>query len=522
MKAIALCYAGGITRWAFEPLAGGECALRRTLETAARFPHVTEIALLVRQDGTEAPSYRSFIQNLNVPVRIIESPLWNTKIFFHEISRAGEGFDFSYFLWADCAFIDIDLTQAMQKRHEAYPAEYTYADGWPYGLAPEILSAGTAGILARINGDTEDDVRRDVIFSVLQKDINSFDIETEISPVDLRAHRIMLCADTKRNVLLLEKFYGAGCSGCRDVEALIQNNKQILRTLPAFFCIQIASDCPQECVYCPYPAYKNPEINTTFMNVDTFAPLVQRIAEYADDAVIDISLWGESALHPDITGIAEAVLKHGKLSLVIETCGIGWNAETLENLAKQSLQAGKRANGMNALSWIISLDTNNAQTYSALRKGGHFDEAISCTEKLFSLFPESVYVQAIRAKGNEDDIEHFYKYWTAKTENIIIQKYDNFCGKMPDLRATDISPVNREACWHLMRDMYILTDGTVLICKEYLDALRGTSRAGIAGNVFESDIADLWEQSSSYYITHCNKQWKDICLECDEYYTFNF
>ena len=76
------------------------------------------------------------------------------------------------------------------------------------------------------------------------------------------------------------------------------------RTLPAFFPIQIVERCPQACTYCPYPLFGgNILAKNGFMPVETFSGLARKIAAFAGDAVIDISLWGEPSLHPRIFDI---------------------------------------------------------------------------------------------------------------------------------------------------------------------------------------------------------------------------
>jgi len=82
----------------------------------------------------------------------------------------------------------------------------------------------------------------------------------------------------------------------------------------------------------------------------------------------------------------------------------------------------------------------------------------------------------VRFKGSEEDTEKFYRYWkeAANSEkNIIIQKYDCFCGTLEKKQASDISPVIRQCCWHMMRDFPVLIDGNVPLCREDLSVLKG-------------------------------------------------
>jgi spiro-SPASM protein len=142
---------------------------------------------------------------------------------------------------------------------------------------------------------------------------------------------------------------------------------------------------------------------------------------------------------------------------------------------------------------------------------------------LLSFFPleegkdNRVYVEAVRINGEEDAIEKFYRSWKAweRGPAIIIQKYDSFCGFLPQKMPVDLSPVERRPCWHLLRDSPILLDGTVLLCRE-------EPGKNAAGNIFKEDPAAIWEKGKEDYLSHCKKDYKENCRVCDEYYTFNF
>jgi spiro-SPASM protein len=513
---------------AFEALdaGAGKSAFLLALERAGRFPG-TEKTVLFTEEGAEYPG-------LPGGVSPVSRPSWTKKGLLEELARlssnSGEAYDFVYFAWADCPFLDPDLAGALAERHVRYRAEYSYADGWPYGFAPELLSPGTAGVLLKIAGDEDGPVERDCLFSVIQKDINAFDIETEISPLDLRQYRIRLQADSKRNLLLISRFLEASVTSAAGAAPFIEARPELLRTLPAFYPIQVSSSCPQSCSICPWPAHKPagaPE-ESGFMGKDRFEELLDKIVAFSGDAVIDLSLWGELSLHPDKEELIHMVLARPELSLVIESSGLGWQNRELEALAAASASAVPRKSPLLAspLSWIISLDAWDPALYKE-RRGPGFAEASECAKKLFSLFPRDAYVQAVRLKGGEDDIEKFYLSWRdlgpgKNAVNVIIQKYDDFCGALPRLQASDLSPVKRRPCWHLMRDMNILVDGKVPACREDLGALKGEGNRPSPGNVFTGSLDDIWERGMPLLREHCGGVYQGICAECDEYYTYNF
>jgi spiro-SPASM protein len=535
MNALLVLYAGNLSGSALEPLMGEKNGLVLTIERAREFPGVAKVVLLAGPQG-EIPADLA----VSGEIQIERRDSWTIKALLETIAVLSESYDFTYFAWTDCPFLDPVLAGKLAERHRRFAAEYSYADGWPYGLAPELLSAGTAAILAKIIGDDPSEggpVGRDALFSVLQKDINAFDIETEISPVDLRCHRLNLCADSRRNLLLLKRFMDCESGKIPDtaaVERIIEKNPEILRTLPAFYPVQVFGGCPQNCAFCPWPQSAGGPITERrdYMETGKFESLLEKITAFSGDAVIDLSLWGELSLHPQKMELIEMVLRRPELSLVLETSGIGWKNDELERSAELAAESVRRKsesvqknpcvprNTLPPLSWIISLDAADPARYKEIRGAG-FAEANDCAKKLLSLFPHDAYVQAVRVSGAEEDIERFYRSWkeaAPSTANIIIQKYDDFCGALPKKQASDLSPVKRRPCWHLLRDMPVLIDGTVPLCRDQIAANGGI----ILGNAFAEPLEQIWERGQRHYAEQAGARYNSLCAVCDEYYTYNF
>ncbi|MDR2702287.1 MAG: spiro-SPASM protein [Spirochaetaceae bacterium] len=517
MNALTVLYGGSLAPQAFAPVLRGESAFNLALERAAAFPGSKKTVFLT-QEGNIPP----------IPaegVSVLQRPSWTVSELLAALSEEAAGFDFAYYAWADTPFLDSALAGRIAERHTRFAADYSYADGWPYGLGPELITGAAAGILCKIAGDDgQGPVKRDSLFAVLQKDINSFDIETEISPADLRYHRLSLAADSRRNLLLLERFAGAGCSGAEDAARIIEERPECLRTLPAFFPIQVSASCPAKagaCAFCPYPRIRRPDNGGAFLDPADFEAALAKIEGFAGDAVIDLSLWGELSLHPRREALIQSVLDRPALSLLIETSGYGWAGFGLEQLAEKAAAAQNRLNGLPALSWIVSLASSDLPAMET--------EAVLFVKKLASLFPREagkdgrVYVETIRTAGAEDAVEQFYRAWKAGfpsgggAPGVIIQKYDNFCGLLPQLEAVDLSPVERRPCWHLLRDFPVLIDGTVPFCREDIN---GSFEK--MGNVFREEPEIIWKRGEALYFSHCRKEYEEPCKICGEYYTFNF
>lgn len=110
--------------------------------------------------------------------------------------------------------------------------------------------------------------------------------------------------------------------------------------------------------------------------------------------------------------------------------------------------------------------------------------------------------------------------WVDETEKqgygIILQKYNRYAGLMPEKRVTDLTPIQREFCWHLNRDLYVNSDGTVSVCKQ--------TPGRELGNLHKESLMQIWQKGLSSFADSLNGKHETTgapCLNCDEWYTFN-
>ena len=475
-----------------------ETVFERVLAFTEKLPDISEISLLLSKDEKFDSSYKKIIKEN-----------WTEEDLFSVFSDLSESADNLFYYWGDYPLLDSQLALNMFENHIKYYAGYTFADGYPLGLSPEILRSSEIKALSLLAKGSEKEISRNAIFNVLQKDINAFDIETEISPVDLRMYRISLSCDNKRNSEQLKNLID---SGIRDTESLLEkigDSTEFLRTKPSYYQIQIVDSCPHLCSYCPFSKEAVDIESKTSMKIDDYSNLLDRIVLLSDDAHIALSAWGEPSLHDNIVAIVEETLKRDSLSLLLETSGLGWSEEILQKIKKLSEKYHK------PVQWIVSLDALDKDLYKKLRGNG-YDEAYKNAHFLLDLFAGDCWVQSVRMTENEVNLEEFFRYWKTKTENIIIQKYDWFCGEYEQKKITDLSPLKREPCWHIKRDMFIKLNGDVPLCREDLKCSMKL------GNIYKDELESIWENGKKVYLDHIKGDYPPLCRECDEYYTFNF
>lgn len=507
MKNLAVVNALAVTPYARQPLPDGTTPLERVAAYTRMLPGVTRAVLLVR----EPVQVEGFdVETLTVGP---ESPWPSIGELLRRLQKLCGGYDNLFYVFGDCPLLDAALAASMLDNHGKYLADYTFADGYPYGLAPEILKVGVlpslVALAERISAtetpSTEGRADRQGLFDLIKRDINAFDLETELSPVDLRLLRAELCTDSRRNTLLVERLLAAGADDAASVCRLLQERPESLRTLPAFVAVQIVEGCPQLCTYCPYGLRVLEQTGKQAeMEPEAFERIVAQVQTLCGDAVIGVSLWGEPAFHSRFAELAGMVVTRG-LSLLVETSGLGW--------PEGSLAATASLGG--SIDWVVSLDATDPELYRRLRGEGR-EEALGTVERLLGLFPGRVYPQAVRMTENEENLEEFYRHWKKTAGNVIIQKYDHFCGVLPDRKAADLAPLKRLPCWHLKRDLAVLIDGRVPLCREDLQPDHGL------GNLFDEPLEEIWQRGEPFYRRHLGCDYPGLCARCDEYYSFSF
>ncbi|MFP4373401.1 MAG: spiro-SPASM protein [Spirochaetaceae bacterium] len=517
MKLSVCIDATSLSDYALAPLADGPSAVERVRRFAAALANVTRTTVFT-DPGT--PSAVTAGEDGSAVVR---RESWNTASLMTALKDAAGNTDALLLLRADTPFVDADVTRRMIDSHQRYVAEYTFADGYPAGIAPELVDPRILDQLRSLAESSPEPVGRDVLFGIVQKDINAFDVETELSPVDLRMLRATLACDTARNYLLCSRVAaeleadggdagGTGAPGGADGRAarigeLLQKRGEILRTLPAYTSIQVVEGDVQTPVHSPYPLIRPNALEVREeMPLERFEDIVSGLAAFAPDGMVHISLWGEVGLHSRFPDLIRTVEDTAGLELLVETSGVGWRAEHLREIARMKPASTR---------FIIDLDTDDEESYARVRGRG-FQEARQTADTLLEAHGDRVYVQTVRMAETEQQVEAFYRAWKDRGVQVIVQKYDHYCGRLPDRRVTDISPLNRFPCRHTQRDLNILIDGGVPMCREDLD------REHMMGNVFEDGIESVWQNGSAAHLRQVRAEYPELCRRCDEYYTFNY
>ncbi len=538
MKTIACINAITISPYATLGLSDGVSAYDRVRAYTGAIPGLQRVVVFAGAGARgAAPASQPHGQAPDWPPKweIVSRAEWSVDELLGELQRVGrelaDADTVLVYYFFDAPFLDIEITGRMLASHRQYFAEYTFADGFPDAVAPTVLNADMPERLRALTKPEDDPRRWDELFTILRRDINAFEVETELAEQDYRQLRLHLRCDCRRNYLLCRALYAAGARDESSLLRLVTERPELLRTVPAYSSVQIVRSTVQAVVYDPFRLVPEEPVGPVPHRACSVAPstgplgtegarsatvhelaperfgaLLDMLAELCGDAVVEISHWGDAGLHSRLDALVAAAAERASVELIVRSGGVGWPAGMIERVAEAADSRTRM---------VVELDADDEQIYRQIRGEG-FREAQQFSERALELFGERCHLQAVRMDLNEEQLEVFYRRWKERTPNVIIQKYDDCAGRLPSRRVVDLSPLHRLPCWHIKRDLVVLIDGSVPMCKQDFDL------SYRLGNVFEDGIEAVWQAGEAYYRRHVGGDLPPLCWSCDEYYTFNF
>lgn len=548
MKNIVFIYAGYSTTTSFEKIFDDKSAFEKVLDWCKKIKNSAAV-VVATSEITQVPAVQCLKDEGVESFKVLTERSWNVALLLEKMKESVQkyGADDVIFTYADFPFLDIALTEKIIDFHKRYIAEYTFADGYPLGFAPEMIEKDALGIILELSRNSQKSigelpVHKDSVFAVMKGDVNTFDIEAVISPKDYRGFRFDFSVLEKINREACVNLYNAAKEKNIEFSALALSDLaevtvEVQKTVPAYYAIQIARNCATCADYNPYPnAFKKKYGALPLegkghgqeqMDLQKFSSLINEISRLSENAVVSLSVYEEPLTVSRIADYVSTVLEKSGLSVIIETDGMLVKPELIEEIANIVNIIPSRTNGMSPISWIVDIDAFSEETYSKIRSNTEpfcreksaYQKALEAVSMLEVFFPGEVYPQFTRLNENEHELEGFYRYWhDAKSPSkgkVIIQKYDCFCKTLPERKPADLSPLRRNPCWHLKRDMTVLADGNVPLCKEFIfeESL---------GNVFSEGLENLWNRFNEELKNQTMNNYGKKCGDCDEYYTFNF
>ncbi|HPJ42614.1 MAG TPA: spiro-SPASM protein [Spirochaetota bacterium] len=414
----------------------------------------------------------------------------------------------------DSPFFDTDVLNEMSELHTKYLAEFTYSENLPEGFTCEIISGELMNQLPEIKEKSLP------LNKVIKSNINQFDVELYYREPDIRDKRISFRLSNLRDKKIMENFVEAKgeIPHYSEIRDMIKNNPELVFTAPSYLEIEITGECSLDCIFC----YRNTLSHThSRMSIETMKKLIGEMKEFSLPYTVCFGGSGEPIDHPDFYALMDLVCSEPLAEqLIVETNGIKADANFKSYLT---------TSGHEKVKVIINNNGMDKASYQRLHGSDFFDKVFSNIISLNELNSsgERVYIQIM--KINETDefsagdeqrsyLDKFYDFWEGYKVPIILQKQNTCSGRIKDRRYSDLSPLKRIPCWHLQRDLYVLSDGTVAYCKQDIDGEKGY------GNINSTPLKEILKSQKESFVKNYSDVFpaKPDCKNCDEWYTFNF
>ncbi|EMY62918.1 spiro-SPASM protein [Leptospira terpstrae] len=400
--------------------------------------------------------------------------------------------------------LDAHLTEKAWNRHKNFFSQYSYSENLPQGLTPTII---TREFLTSLPDTLATDVH-----SFFLKNINQYDVDIFFQAPDLRQLRLDFRLASYRSLTLIQGLLSLGEISYENLLPKLKENPKLFRSAPSYLEWEIYKGCELKCTFCPRE-FVDTTNDGSFVSLEDVKKTISKLnAELSSPITISLTGNGEPLLHPEFQSVIKEILKLNVLSELIIESALYTNTESLLSLINSLDPLEKEK-----LCIIVNVTTLKPEVYKSLYGKSELENVLKTVDILAEILPsKSLHVQMIKMKEVEEEIDPYFTFFEKKGINIILQKYNTFANKLPERRVSDLTPIHRDFCWHLVRDLSVSVDGSVSICKQ--------NQTEVIGNLYTESIQDVWQKGLDFFNYSIKGDHGKIpapCLNCDEWYTFN-
>lgn len=407
-------------------------------------------------------------------------------------------------IYIDSPFLDPDIIAAMVDVHVRYLAEYTYSENLPAGFSCEIYSKELIATLP----ETEEKTLS--LNDIIRSNINQFDVELFYHEPDIRDKRLSFRNSNPRDRRIMETIYAhlGRVPAYSEISSVISSSPEILYICPSYLEIELTGRCDLDCIFCYRKTLSSIHGD---MEIDNFRKVLTEMKHFELPYSICFGGSGEPLMHNNFYTIMELSQKEESIeNIVIETNGL---------YADDNLKSYLLSTHESRVKLIFNMNGYDEDTYRSIHRHDSFTKVFNNIIALREALNDGpqLYLQIMKINETEKFLDKYYDFWETYDIPIILQKQNTYLGKISDRRYSDLSPLERTPCWHLQRDLYILSDGRVGFCKQDID---GTYAKGSIEN---ESLVDIWSHSKKYFLNdyQSNFATSPDCKSCDEWYTFN-
>ncbi len=406
-------------------------------------------------------------------------------------------------------YLDARLTRDLISHHRKFLADYTFSENIPPGFTGDLITAEMAEMLTA--SALKDNETR-TIREYLTAHMNEYDVEIFYELPDMRQYRLDFTLNTSRSCALSGRFAELPLS-YEILSQLIHKNPYLIRPSVSWLEAELTNFSKVNPVF--IPRLKKWSHTAEYLNQEHLNEIYSWIQEHAldDDLSVCLGGTGDSFYHPQLLEILKNLFSEPKIKRVyLETFGIDLDDDACERIS--------RIPGAGKLHIIIRLNSLKPERWAEFHESDLFPkvkENLDYLKKADTVF--HLHAEMLRMKENADEINEFFEFFKDSKINVIISKYNRYINKLPERRLSDLTPLHRDFCWHLARDICITSSGKIPVCRQDPFA-EGDEVTDLLKDGIQAAFLKL-ENYHSHSVRGDHHSVPMDCLKCDEWYTFN-
>ncbi len=439
--------------------------------------------------------HRGNINNIPAGIKSVKVESESVSSILHTILDESGNSEFIVVYNCGSPFYDAEFIDSMIERHNEYGADYSNTIGFPDGLTPEIINRKALKQLCTLVEEDETSVKN-YLFYAISKDINSFDIETTLCDVDMRLCKIRIGAgDDGERILTANLYRESKDHSYIGLAVFLERNKHLHFTVPYTVIVELTQARRDNSIYFPAVDFDGE------LSIDLLERIVAQSLRLNSSCRFILGGAGEPSKHTRFFDAVAAIVSKNA-ELIIETDGLDIDQQFIDKFNEFK----------DKITIVIRLDAYTPETFKIIRGTDQF-ELIKAAVLRISDGGFKVYRQVVRIHENELEIEKFIR--NKEVDNLIVRKYSSLCGYLPDRSVVDLSPLERNPCFHLRRDIFIGSDGTAPLCyySRFIDRDSIVTGCNIDEIVLRNRL-EFRKQSEGGQ--------RECCRGCKDFYTFNF
>ncbi|MGL4394335.1 MAG: SPASM domain-containing protein [Brevinema sp.] len=388
---------------------------------------------------------------------------------------------------AYAAFLSLQESEAIYQYTQKGQYDICLIENLPLGIVPAVINKDFAKDLPEF---IEDETPLSSELNLLVNwEYQGIDVGVYLSHNKTILRRIDFLPTNKSAINYILNLAEKSDLTLDNIDQFIDNNQQLLRNAPAFIALELS---PKNDHFYARDFSKN-----TDMTLHLFQKIQSELKALAPEAILSLGVWGEPLVNKDFEAIFDSLADQ---RVFVETKMMNLD----RNLFTKVLS---RPN----TELIIDVTFTTDSSFAEHKNHPH---SLSEIKNFINSLPykEQIWIRLVRAPESETHIKNFLQEWQDFNPRIIITKTDSVLGG----QVVDLSPITRHACLALRRELTILSDGTVLICRQ-------SNIEESLGSLVDQNLETLWNKNHQSFLDQEQGKFSScsFCQKCDDWWVWN-